>query len=102
MDAGDPLGMGLISSLALTGTGMSARTAELAPKGLKHLRQIIPGPRRLGLFLNAKERALRGRAATRMSIPAPALLWCENFCRGTSGGYEREPWSVRCWRGSYR
>lgn len=58
MDAGDPVGMGLVSSLALPGgniTGMSALTAELAPKGLEYLRQLVPTLRRLGLFLNAKD-----------------------------------------------
>jgi putative tryptophan/tyrosine transport system substrate-binding protein len=58
MDAGDPVGMGLVSSLALPGgniTGMSALTAELAPKRLEYLRQIVPKLRRLGLFLNAKD-----------------------------------------------
>jgi putative ABC transport system substrate-binding protein len=58
MDAGDPVGMGLVSSLAQPGgnvTGMSAVTAELAPKGIEYLKQIVPSLRRLGLFLNAKD-----------------------------------------------
>jgi len=58
MDAGDPVGMGIISSLARPGgniTGMSAVTAELAPKGLEYLKQIVPSLRRLGLFLNATD-----------------------------------------------
>src|SRR5262245_53292622 len=58
MDAGDPVGMGIIASLARPGgniTGMSAVTAELAPKGLEYLKQIVPSLRRLGLFLNATD-----------------------------------------------
>jgi putative tryptophan/tyrosine transport system substrate-binding protein len=58
MDAGDPVGMGLVSSLARPGgnvTGMSAVTAELAPKGLEYLKLIVPSFRRLGLFLNASD-----------------------------------------------
>jgi putative ABC transport system substrate-binding protein len=58
MDAGDPVGMGLVSSLALPGgniTGMSALTAELAPKALEYLQHMVPALRRLGLFLNAKD-----------------------------------------------
>jgi putative ABC transport system substrate-binding protein len=58
MDAGDPVGMGFVSSLAHPGgnvTGMSAVTAELAPKALEYLKQIVPSLRRLGLFLNAKD-----------------------------------------------
>jgi putative ABC transport system substrate-binding protein len=58
MDAGDPVGMGFVSSLARPGgniTGMSAVTAELAPKGLEYLKQMVPSLRRLGLFLNVKD-----------------------------------------------
>jgi putative tryptophan/tyrosine transport system substrate-binding protein len=58
MDAGDPVGMGLVESLARPGgniTGMSASTAELAQKNLEFLRQILPSFRRLALFLNATD-----------------------------------------------
>ena len=58
MDAGDPVGMGLVSSLAQPGgnvTGMSAVTAELAPKAIETLKQMVPSFRRLGLFLNASD-----------------------------------------------
>jgi putative ABC transport system substrate-binding protein len=58
MDAGDPVGMGLVASFARPGgniTGMSALTAELAPKVLEFLQQIVPSFRRLGLFLNATD-----------------------------------------------
>jgi putative tryptophan/tyrosine transport system substrate-binding protein len=58
MDAGEPVGMGLVSSLARPGgnvTGMSAATAELVPKGLEYLKQLVPSLRQLGLFLNAKD-----------------------------------------------
>jgi len=58
MDAGDPVGMGLVASLARPGgnvTGMSAVTAELAPKAIESLKQLVPSLRRLGLFLNASD-----------------------------------------------
>jgi putative ABC transport system substrate-binding protein len=58
MDAGDPVGMGLVSSLARPGgniTGMSAVTAELAPKAIETLKQMVPSLQRLGLFLNATD-----------------------------------------------
>jgi putative ABC transport system substrate-binding protein len=58
MDAGDPVGMGFVSSLARPGgniTGMSAVTAELAPKAIEYLKQVVPSIRRLGLFLNASD-----------------------------------------------
>src|SRR5689334_22522132 len=58
MDAGDPVGMGLVASLARPGgnvTGMSAVTAELAPKAIESLKQLVPSLHRLGLFLNASD-----------------------------------------------
>ena len=58
MDAGDPVGMGLVSSLARPGgnvTGMSAVTAELAPKSIEYLKEMVPSFQRLGLFLNASD-----------------------------------------------
>jgi ABC-type uncharacterized transport system substrate-binding protein len=58
MDAGDPVGMGFVSSLARPGgnvTGMSAVTAELAPKSIEYLKEMVPSFQRLGLFLNASD-----------------------------------------------
>jgi putative ABC transport system substrate-binding protein len=55
MDAGDPVGMGLVDSFARPGgnvTGMSAATAELAPKNLELLQQFVPSFHRVALFLN--------------------------------------------------
>ena len=57
MDAGDPVGMGLVASFARPGgnvTGMSAATAEIAPKNLELLKQIVP-LKRFALFLNATD-----------------------------------------------
>ena len=48
--AGDPVGTGLIASLARPGgnvTGLSAATAELAGKSLELIREILPGARRV-------------------------------------------------------
>jgi hypothetical protein len=36
-------------------TGMAAVTAELAPKVLEYLQEMLPSFRRLGLFLNAND-----------------------------------------------
>ena len=55
MDAGDPVGMGLVKSFARPGgniTGVSAATAELAPKKLELLRQVVPSFKRVALLLN--------------------------------------------------
>jgi putative tryptophan/tyrosine transport system substrate-binding protein len=58
MDAGDPVGMKLVDSFARPGgnvTGISAATAELAPKNLELLQRIIPSFKRLMLLLNATD-----------------------------------------------
>lgn len=58
MDAGDPVGMKLVDSFARPGgnvTGISAATAELAPKNLEILKQILPSFKRFMLLLNATD-----------------------------------------------
>src|SRR5262245_60452985 len=54
--ANDPLGTGLVASLARPGgnvTGLSVQSTELAGKRLELLREVIPGVRRLAIFGNA-------------------------------------------------
>ena len=61
--AGDPLGTGLVASLARPGgnvTGLSNQAADLAAKRLELLREIIPNLHRLGImayagYLGAKQ-----------------------------------------------
>jgi putative ABC transport system substrate-binding protein len=53
--AADPLGTGLVESLARPGgnvTGLSSRTGDLAGKRLELLRELIPGLRRLAIMAN--------------------------------------------------
>jgi putative tryptophan/tyrosine transport system substrate-binding protein len=53
--AADPVGMGLVASLARPGgniTGLSLQQTEAAPKRLELLREIIPGLRRLAIMAN--------------------------------------------------
>jgi putative tryptophan/tyrosine transport system substrate-binding protein len=53
--AGDPLGTGLVASLARPGgnlTGLSSQTAETAGKRLELLREIVPGLGRLAIMTN--------------------------------------------------
>ena len=48
--AGDPVGTGLIASLARPGgnvTGLSAATAELAGKSIELIREVLPGAKRV-------------------------------------------------------
>jgi putative ABC transport system substrate-binding protein len=53
--AGDPLGTGLVSSLARPGgnvTGLSLRQTDLAAKRIELLREVVPGLRRLAIVAN--------------------------------------------------
>ena len=58
MYAGDPVGTGLISSLARPGgniTGMSATTAENGAKTLELIREVLPSARRVAVLANAPD-----------------------------------------------
>jgi putative ABC transport system substrate-binding protein len=53
--AGDPVGSGLVASLARPGgnvTGLSGQQADLAGKRLELLREVVPGLRRLAIIAN--------------------------------------------------
>jgi putative tryptophan/tyrosine transport system substrate-binding protein len=55
--AGDPLGTGLVTSLARPGgnvTGLSNQGADLAGKRLEALREVDPGLRKLAVLVNAE------------------------------------------------
>jgi ABC-type uncharacterized transport system substrate-binding protein len=53
--AGDPIGSGLVASLARPGgnvTGLSGQQAELAAKRLELLREVVPGLHRVAIIAN--------------------------------------------------
>ena len=53
--SGDPIGMGLVESLAQPGgnvTGLSSQATDLAGKRVELLREVIPGLRRLATMAN--------------------------------------------------
>jgi putative ABC transport system substrate-binding protein len=57
---GDPVGSGLVASLARPGgnvTGLSSQVPELAGKRLDLLREIVPGLRRLAIMANVSNAA---------------------------------------------
>jgi putative ABC transport system substrate-binding protein len=57
-ESGDPVGTGLVASLAHPGgnvTGMSGATAETAGKNVEILREILPKARRIGALCNASD-----------------------------------------------
>jgi putative ABC transport system substrate-binding protein len=54
--SGDPIGTGLVASLARPGgnvTGLSSQAPDLAGKRLELLREVVPGLRRLAIMVNA-------------------------------------------------
>jgi putative ABC transport system substrate-binding protein len=56
--AGDPVGTGLISSLARPGgniTGLSATSAETGAKTLELIREVLPSARRVAVLANAPD-----------------------------------------------
>jgi putative tryptophan/tyrosine transport system substrate-binding protein len=56
--AGDPVGTGLIASLARPGgniTGISSDTAETAGKGVEFVREMLPSARRIAVLANATD-----------------------------------------------
>jgi putative ABC transport system substrate-binding protein len=58
--ASDPLGSGLVASLARPGgnvTGLSTQAIDLAGKQLEMLREVLPACRRLGIIANLAYRA---------------------------------------------
>src|SRR5207245_11698139 len=58
--AGDPIGSGLIASLARPGgniTGLSLQIADLAGKRLELLREIVPALRQLAIMVNIGNRS---------------------------------------------
>ncbi|MBI3515889.1 MAG: ABC transporter substrate-binding protein [Proteobacteria bacterium] len=57
-DSGDPVGTGLVASLARPGgniTGMAGVTAELAGKSVELIREMIPSVRRVGALCNPSD-----------------------------------------------
>ena len=53
--AGDPVGSGLVASLARPGgnvTGLSLQQSDIAAKRLELLRELVPGLDRLGVMAN--------------------------------------------------
>src|SRR5262249_60976063 len=60
--SGDPVGVGLVTSLARPGgniTGLSAIVGELAPKRLELIREIVPGLARIAILANTSNDAGR-------------------------------------------
>jgi putative ABC transport system substrate-binding protein len=73
--SGDPVGTGLVSSLARPGrnaTGVSTLNVELIPKRLELLQRVLPQARRVMLLTNPNS-ALHGQVLKNAQIGAAAL-----------------------------
>jgi len=83
---GDPVGVGLIASLARPGaniTGMSVQNSpELAGKRLELLTEAFPGVRRVGLLVNR-------------ALPHRDFIWRDLQRASLAIGVELEPFEVR-------
>ena len=70
--AGDPVGTGLIASLARPGgnvTGLSIQQIDLASKRLELLREIVPGLRRLAIMAKSGRRKISRLPSSRSRGP---------------------------------
>ena len=68
--AGDPVGTGLVASLAQPGgnvTGLSVQQTDVAAKRLELLHEIVPGLRQLGILAN-----VNGPAVVLEAWPLPS------------------------------
>ena len=73
--SGDPVGVGLATSLAHPGgnvTGLTAITAELGPKRLELIKEIVPGLARIAVLANLSNAAIR-REWTEVETAARSL-----------------------------
>jgi ABC-type uncharacterized transport system substrate-binding protein len=83
--AGDPVGSGLVASLARPGgnvTGVSLMAPDLGGKRLELLKQVVPGLARVGVLWNAAN-------------PYPALVFRETQAAGRALGIEVQSLEVR-------
>ncbi len=90
--AGDPIGTGLVESLARPGgniTGISSTTSELGEKTLELLRELLPTLRRVGMLLNAVDPFTRpffrnfesGAAALGIALKPVSVRGADEFAR---------------------
>ena len=73
--ANDPVGSGMVASLARPGgnvTGLSLQSTDIAGKRLEILREIVPGLRRLGVLCHEHRRSKRWCATVREMKEGPS------------------------------
>ena len=75
--ANDPIGSGLVASLARPGgnvTGLSLQSTDIAAKRFELLREVVPGVRRLAMLTNSLIPAMCWRAGRFKKRPAASHL----------------------------
>ena len=89
----DPIGFGLVASLARPGrnlTGFSRAIEKLAPKRLELLREMLPSARRIG-FVFVADNASHQRQAAEVRAAAPSLgLEVRDYALPAAGWTEPE------------
>jgi putative ABC transport system substrate-binding protein len=104
---GDPVGSGLVASLAQPGgnvTGLSSQVPELAGKRLDLLREIVPGLRRLAIMANVSNAAnVQDTREVQAAARAGGLDVASFEIRRTAdiaaafAAFKRSSASKRCW-----
>ena len=87
--AWDPVGIGMVTSLARPGgnvTGLSIQSTDLAGKRLELLREVVPGLRRLAIMANAAIPPPCWKCAKFRQRPAPSARG-RHAGNPASGGY---------------
>ncbi len=95
--AGDPVGMGIVASLARPGgniTGMAGQTTELAAKQVELLKEALPGLRRIAALCNAADPFSKPFLE---QIEAPAKRRASTSCRPRSPPARRSTPLFRRW-----
>ena len=97
--AGDPVGTGLVASLARPGgniTGMSSTATELGAKNLELIRDLVPSVRRVGVLANATDPftqpflKLLGEAGTTLGIEVlPVMVRTEADYAAAFAGWQK-------------
>ena len=92
INCGDPVGTGLVASLARPGghiTGVSDVSAELTPKRMDLLRALSPGLDRIGIMWNDADHAMQLRAQASEAGARSMAIGVEKLALRVPGDFDR-------------